>query len=169
MEVSSRLIITRLCALRRCLRREKNTPPLRIYREANPGGSIRIDEDSGQKHTAEVPVGLSIGALKALGYRWVKIDMTLDVKAQDTGNGRCFWLDIDGARRWGAPNSDPSTDISWKDWHTINHFTKISIDYFREDGTSTFRFGFNQSREYPFTDAIWFAGTMHVTFTVSKN
>jgi hypothetical protein len=87
--------------------------------------------------------------------------MSIEVRAQDTGDGRDIWLDIDGGQVWKESN----INISWTSWRTISYSTTVSVSSL--SNSPIFRFGLHQAKDYFWTDAIWFFNTANVTFTAS--
>ncbi|GHV67611.1 hypothetical protein FACS1894199_13430 [Bacteroidia bacterium] len=129
------------------------------------GDAIRSDYNDGDKHTLERPVGLNIDALTSLDYTTINIAMSIEIRAQDTGDGRNIWLDIDGSRVWIAEN----VNVNKTSWYKLNKTASVPIGYF--NNSSVFRFGF-WTKDYKFlgigNDAIWFFNTADVTFTAVK-
>ncbi|GHT67241.1 hypothetical protein FACS189452_04570 [Bacteroidia bacterium] len=130
------------------------------------GDAITITEGTGHKHTKNRPVGLDIEALKALGYTTINITMSVEIRAQDKGDRRQIWLDIDGSSVWKEEN----VNVNNTSWYKISKSTSVPIGYF--NNSSVFRFGFNLPNEgniqYWLNDGIWFFNTADVTFTAVK-
>jgi hypothetical protein len=125
------------------------------------GDSKKISEDTGQVHTFNYPVKLDIEALKALGYTDIAITMDIEIRAQDTGDGRSIWLDVDNSRVWEKTN----LNLTWTSWqHKIYTHT---VDISRFTNASQIRFGFD-TRDYFWTDAVWWFNSADVTFTAVK-
>jgi hypothetical protein len=136
----------------------KTTSSVYVY----DGDSIRIDESTGQKHTNNTrQVGLDIDALKKAGYTKISIAMDIQIRAQDTGDGRKIWLDIDNERVWGVDN----LNVTNKDWYNVKHNQSVDINAFKTE--SKFRFGFD-TKDYILSNAIWYFNEANVTFTAVK-
>jgi hypothetical protein len=125
------------------------------------GDAIRNDEKTGHKHTVNRPVDLDIDMLKALGYKKINIQMSVEIRAQNKGDGRQIWLDIDNSRVWGVDN----LNVDKTSWYKKEYTHSMSINSF--SNTSQFRFGFD-TKDYVWTDAIWWFNTAIVTFTAVK-
>jgi hypothetical protein len=126
------------------------------------GDSIKIDDNSGQKHTDNTHrVELGIDALKMAGYTKINIAMDIQIRAQDTGDGRKIWLDIDNERVWLVEN----LNVTNTSWYNVKYNHSVNINSFKND--SRFRFGFS-TKEYFWNDAIWFFNEANVTFTAVK-
>jgi hypothetical protein len=126
------------------------------------GDSIKIDDNSGQKHTDNTHrVGLDIDALKQVGYTKINMAMDIQIRAQDTGDGRKIWLDIDNERVWLVEN----LNVTNKSWYNVKYNHSVDINSFKND--SRFRFGFS-TKEYFLNDAIWYFNEANVTFTATK-
>jgi hypothetical protein len=130
------------------------------------GDSIKIVEGGGDKHTLNQPVGLDIEELKKLGYKNITVAMSIEIRAQDTGDRRNIWLDIDGSQVWKLEN----INVNNTSWYKITKTASVPISYFKD--SSEFRFGFNLPNEgniqYWLNDGIWFFNTADVTFTAVK-
>jgi hypothetical protein len=126
------------------------------------GDSIRVDEKTGQKFTINYPVGLDIAKLTELGYKNITITLSVEIRAQDTGDGRQIWLEVGGNSVWKVEN----LNVNKTSWYSVSYTVPArSISFF--NNSSVFRFGFD-TKDYFWTDAIWFFNTADVTFTAVK-
>ncbi|MDR1905721.1 MAG: hypothetical protein LBQ27_02235, partial [Clostridiales bacterium] len=93
-----------------------------------------------------------------LGFKSVDIAITIEIRADNKGDGRSVWLDIDNHNVW------KTTDINVKNnnWYSLTFRTTVPIDVF--DNSSVFRIGFETER-YAFSDAVWWFNTADITFS----
>jgi hypothetical protein len=127
---------------------------VRVY----DGDSIKSDEGMGLIFTKNYSIGLDFTTLRALGYKSITITMSLEIRAQNKGDGRVIWFDINNAPAW----YDRDVDVNNTSWHTLTFSTTVSIGGL--SNSAVFRFGFN-TRAYVFSDGIWYFNTANVTFT----
>jgi hypothetical protein len=135
------------------------------------GTSIRSDENNGHQHTNYTDIGLDFVKLKEIGYTKVEVIMDLELRAQDTGNGREIWLDLSAptnGRVWEADN----VNVSNKSWNEIEngdnkYYYTITLDIDGFDNNTQYRYGF-ATKSYFLTGAVWYYNESYTTFTAVK-
>jgi hypothetical protein len=127
------------------------------------GDSLKIDNNTGHVHTKNRPIELDIVKLRALGYKNIKITMDVEIRAENTGDGRAIWLDVDNAKVWKISN----LNLTWTSWQRKTYTQTVSIVSFKD--TSVFRFGFENDNKDAFLNAKrWWFNEATVTFSAVK-
>ncbi|MDR2090970.1 MAG: hypothetical protein LBP62_04895 [Clostridiales bacterium] len=127
------------------------------------GDSVRSDDNKygGHRHTKERSIGLDIDRLKEKGRKTIKITMEFQIRAQDKGDGRSIWLDLDGKRVFLKEN----LNVNKEEWYTVKYEVTVPIDSFTT--YTKFRIGL-ETKAYAFTDAVWWFNTAYVTFEAQR-
>ncbi|MDR3216251.1 MAG: hypothetical protein LBT55_02390 [Clostridiaceae bacterium] len=138
---------------------DKTSVTVHVY----DGDSIRSDDSrySGHRHTKEYAVGLDIDKLKEKGFRAVKVTMTFEIRAQNMGEGRSLWLDLDKRCIFKRSN----INVDKMNWYKVTYTVTVSIDDIST--ASKFRIGL-ETKASAFSDAIWYFNTANITFEAVK-
>ena len=130
------------------------------------GDKIRIDEANGKRYTPYEKVGLDALRLAEIGYTKIEINMDVEIRAQDKGEGRNMWFDLltDGKSTYNQ-NLLENADLQNTEWE--NTYASAIVDITKFNKASEFRFGFEQTNTYFWTKAIWWANNPVCYFTAT--
>ena len=136
--------------------------------EAYIGQHIEITEDNGVQHTSRWSIGLDIASLKELGYTKIEVQLRIGIYAQDKGEGRDMWFDLYGNGRVHKQTqtllSNANIQYGEEDLSKIDNYALIQFDIDDLGTSNSFDLGFKQTKDYFWTDAIWYFVYYYATF-----